>query len=105
MKCPFCHHPHNGVVDSRPGANGTCRRRRLCGNCGQRFTTFEEVAEAYQPKPPSLNEYVAVAIDDALLSLAGRKPADMAEATLSLAQTAIDAQKDYWTKYGGSNAN
>lgn len=103
MKCPFCHNPQNSVVDSRPGAHGSCRRRRLCGNCGQRFTTFEELAWDERPKKPTLDEYVAVAIDDALLTMAEAKPDDMAEATLSLAQTAIDAQKDYWTKYGGAN--
>lgn len=36
----------NRVVDSRPADDGSAiRRRRLCDNCGERFTTFERVEE------------------------------------------------------------
>ncbi len=42
MKCPFCSYVDSKVIDSRPGAdNTTIRRRRLCPNCGKRFTTYE----------------------------------------------------------------
>ncbi len=44
MKCPFCHNDDTQVKDSRPTEdNNAIRRRRLCGNCGARFTTFERV--------------------------------------------------------------
>ena len=44
MRCPFCGHEDTQVKDSRPADDGTAiRRRRLCGNCGQRFTTVERV--------------------------------------------------------------
>ncbi|RED53379.1 transcriptional regulator NrdR [Aestuariispira insulae] len=44
MKCPFCGHDDTQVKDSRPTEdNAAIRRRRLCGNCGARFTTFERV--------------------------------------------------------------
>jgi len=44
MKCPFCHHDDTQVKDSRPTEDhNAIRRRRLCGNCGARFTTFERV--------------------------------------------------------------
>lgn len=44
MKCPFCGHDDTQVKDSRPSEdNSTIRRRRLCANCGARFTTFERV--------------------------------------------------------------
>ena len=44
MKCPFCGHEDTQVKDSRPTEdNAAIRRRRLCGNCGARFTTFERV--------------------------------------------------------------
>ncbi len=44
MRCPFCGNPDTQVKDSRPAEEGNAiRRRRLCGNCGARFTTFERV--------------------------------------------------------------
>src|SRR4051795_8780831 len=44
MRCPFCGHEDTQVKDSRPADDGaSIRRRRLCGNCGQRFTTIERV--------------------------------------------------------------
>ena len=42
MKCPFCGHDTNKVIDSRAGDAGV-RRRRKCEACGERFTTFEQV--------------------------------------------------------------
>ena len=42
MKCPYCHHPDTQVVDSRNSEEGDAiRRRRQCGQCGKRFTTYE----------------------------------------------------------------
>ena len=44
MKCPFCNNPETQVKDSRPTEDGSAiRRRRLCTNCGSRFTSFERV--------------------------------------------------------------
>ncbi|MEQ9488241.1 MAG: transcriptional regulator NrdR [Alphaproteobacteria bacterium] len=44
MRCPFCGHDDTQVKDSRPTEdNHAIRRRRLCPNCGARFTTFERV--------------------------------------------------------------
>lgn len=44
MRCPFCHHPDDKVVDSREGREGdSIRRRRECLACGRRFTTYERV--------------------------------------------------------------
>ena len=44
MKCPFCNNPETQVKDSRPTEDGSAiRRRRLCSNCGSRFTSFERV--------------------------------------------------------------
>lgn len=41
--CPFCQAQDTRVVDSRLTAEGgQVRRRRECGSCGNRFTTFEE---------------------------------------------------------------
>jgi len=43
MHCPYCGHPEQKVLDSRPAREGDAiRRRRECESCGRRFTTFEE---------------------------------------------------------------
>ena len=47
MKCPKCEHREIKVIDSREVREGaSIRRRRLCLNCGHRFTTYEEVLRA-----------------------------------------------------------
>jgi transcriptional repressor NrdR len=44
MRCPFCGHAESQVKDSRPSEDGAAiRRRRMCPDCGGRFTTFERV--------------------------------------------------------------
>ena len=44
MKCPFCNQEATRVIDSRPADdNSSIRRRRLCDECGKRFTTDEKV--------------------------------------------------------------
>lgn len=44
MKCPYCGHLENKVVDSRLNKEFTItRRRRACESCEQRFTTYERL--------------------------------------------------------------
>ncbi len=43
MKCPYCNHENTRVIDSRPAENNAIRRRRICDDCGRRFTTYEKV--------------------------------------------------------------
>jgi transcriptional repressor NrdR len=46
MKCPFCSHLHDKVVDSRESREGEAiRRRRECLACERRFTTYERIDE------------------------------------------------------------
>ena len=46
MKCPFCSHEEDKVVDSRESKEGeSIRRRRECLKCGKRFTTYERIDE------------------------------------------------------------
>ena len=46
MKCPFCGHLEDKVVDSREAKIGdTIRRRRECVKCERRFTTYERIDE------------------------------------------------------------
>jgi transcriptional repressor NrdR len=46
MRCPFCAHGKDKVVDSREsGAGDAIRRRRECLACGRRFTSYERIDE------------------------------------------------------------
>jgi len=49
MKCPFCGADDTQVIDSRINDEGnSVRRRRKCGGCDKRFTTYE-TAELHMP--------------------------------------------------------
>jgi transcriptional repressor NrdR len=44
LRCPFCGHDEDKVIDSRPAEDGAAiRRRRECISCGRRFTTYEKI--------------------------------------------------------------
>jgi len=44
MRCPFCNEPETSVLESRVAEDGnSLRRRRECGKCRRRFTTYERV--------------------------------------------------------------
>lgn len=46
MRCPYCGHTKNRVVDSRTSREGRAvRRRRECERCNERFTTYESVED------------------------------------------------------------
>ena len=46
MRCPFCGHIEDKVVDSREAKDGdSIRRRRECLACGRRFTSYERIDE------------------------------------------------------------
>ena len=46
MRCPFCAHLEDKVVDSRESKDGdSIRRRRECILCGRRFTSYERIDE------------------------------------------------------------
>ncbi len=46
MKCPFCGHQEDRVMDSRPSKGGSAiRRRRQCMKCEKRFTTYEQIED------------------------------------------------------------
>jgi transcriptional repressor NrdR len=46
VKCPYCAHLEDKVVDSRSSKSGDAiRRRRECLACGKRFTTYEQLED------------------------------------------------------------
>jgi len=47
MRCPYCKADNDRVIDSRASADGfAIRRRRVCADCGRRYTTYERVETA-----------------------------------------------------------
>lgn len=47
MKCPYCGHNKDKVIDSRESRDGAAiRRRRECLECGRRMTTYEQIEVA-----------------------------------------------------------
>lgn len=78
--CPKCGSTDLQVRDSRPvgrGGSGSIRRRRRCGVCNQRFTTFEMTDSGDEEVEPSLARYkdrrAVLASISATLEEAGRK--------------------------------
>ncbi len=46
MRCPWCGHTEDKVVDSRPAERDEAiRRRRECLSCGRRFSTYERIEQ------------------------------------------------------------
>lgn len=46
MRCPFCQHDNDRVMETRASEDGfSVRRRRFCNQCKRRFTTYERVEE------------------------------------------------------------
>lgn len=44
MKCPYCNFDNTDVIETRDSEDlSVTRRRRTCGKCGKRFTTYERV--------------------------------------------------------------
>lgn len=50
MNCPECNHEVNAVIDSRPLAGTEIKRRRKCGACGHRWTTYEASVARTKPE-------------------------------------------------------
>jgi len=47
MKCPFCAHSEDKVLDTRVQKDGGIRRRRECLSCKSRYSTLETVVLSY----------------------------------------------------------
>jgi len=41
VRCPYCHNEKTRVIDTSHDSRGGIRRRRLCENCEERFSTYE----------------------------------------------------------------
>jgi transcriptional repressor NrdR len=92
MKCPFCQHEEIHVLDTRVSEEGDAiRRRRRCGKCDKRFTTYERI-ELVMPfvvkKNGSRTEYAAAKLRGSLMLALRKRP--VAAASVDLAVQAIE---------------
>ncbi|MDH4395905.1 MAG: transcriptional regulator NrdR [Limnobacter sp.] len=106
MKCPFCGHTDTQVVDSRTSEEGDfIRRRRQCGQCEKRFTTYER-AELFFPaivkKDGSRTEFSHDKLRGSLLLALRKRPvaAEQIDAAISLIEERLltSAAREIGTK-------
>lgn len=85
MKCPFCNHENTRVIDSRPAEdNNSIRRRRVCDECGKRFTTYEKVETIpliIIKKDENRETYDRTKIEAGILRACHKRPVSVAQIT------------------------
>ncbi len=85
MKCPFCSSENTRVIDSRSADdNNSIRRRRLCDDCGKRFTTYEKVETIpliVIKKDNNREQYERSKIESGILSACHKRPISVDQIT------------------------
>lgn len=83
MKCPFCNQDNTRVVDSRPvDDNNAIRRRRMCDECGRRFTTYEKVETIPMiviKKDQNREQYERTKLEGGILRACHKRPVPLQE--------------------------
>ena len=83
MKCPFCAHLGDKVVDSRESKEGeVIRRRRECLGCGRRFTSYERIDEIpymVVKKDGSRERFERQKVISGMLKACEKRPVSIAE--------------------------
>ena len=83
MKCPFCNQDNTRVVDSRPvDDNNAIRRRRMCDECGRRFTTYEKVETipmSVIKKDQNREQYDRTKLEGGILRACHKRPVPLQE--------------------------
>lgn len=88
MRCPFCQHEDTQVLDTRASDEGdSVRRRRRCGHCDKRFTTYERIELAMPvivKKNGSRTEFEAAKLRSSLMLALRKRPvsADAVDAAI-----------------------
>ena len=88
MRCPFCQHEDTQVLDTRASDEGdSVRRRRRCGQCDKRFTTYERIELAMPvivKKNGSRTEYETAKLRSSLMLALRKRPvsADAVDAAI-----------------------
>ena len=94
MKCPFCNQDNTRVVDSRPVEdNNVIRRRRMCDECGKRFTTYEKVETIPMiviKKDQNREKYERSKIEGGVLRACHKRPVSVQKINELVAHVAIE---------------
>jgi transcriptional repressor NrdR len=81
MKCPFCSHVEDRVIDSRLSQDGNAtRRRRECLKCSKRYTTYERVEETLPlvvKKDGSREQFDRTKILNGIMKACEKRPVSM----------------------------
>lgn len=100
MKCPFCGHLDDKVVDSRESREGeVIRRRRECTGCGRRFTSYERIDEVpymVVKKDGSRSRFEREKVIAGLLKACEKRPVSVAdlEAVANRVESALQERPD-----------
>ncbi|MCY4662547.1 MAG: transcriptional regulator NrdR [Acidobacteria bacterium] len=100
MKCPFCGHLDDKVVDSRESREGeVIRRRRECTGCGRRFTSYERIDEVpymVVKKDGSRARFEREKVIGGLLKACEKRPVSVAdlEAVANRVESALQERPD-----------
>jgi transcriptional repressor NrdR len=99
MKCPFCNHNEDKVIDSRETAESTAvRRRRECINCGKRFTTYEYIEKTplmVIKKDGRREPFNRQKILNGLLKACEKRPVSMEKMESMVSEVELDVQKKF----------
>ncbi|RDV39843.1 transcriptional repressor NrdR [Bradymonadaceae bacterium TMQ3] len=83
MRCPFCGHLEDRVVDSRQARGGSAiRRRRECLQCERRYTTYEQIEEAFPQvvkRDETREEYDRQKIERGIRLACSKRPISVAQ--------------------------
>ena len=84
MKCPFCGHMEDKVIDSRPTEEGSAiRRRRECIKCNSRFTTYEKIEDTplmVVKKDGTRQVYDRNKVINCVMKACGKRPVSLQQA-------------------------
>jgi len=100
VKCPFCGHLDDKVVDSRESREGeVIRRRRECTGCGRRFTSYERIDEVpymVVKKDGSRARFEREKVIGGLLKACEKRPVSVAdlEAVANRVESALQERPD-----------
>ncbi len=94
MKCPYCSSENTRVIDSRPADdNSSIRRRRMCDDCGKRFTTYEKVETIpliIIKKDNNREQYDRSKIEGGVLRALHKRPVSMEQITKLIDEVEVE---------------
>ena len=94
MKCPYCSSENTRVIVSRPADdNNSIRRRRMCDDCGKRFTTYEKVETIpliIIKKDNNREQYDRSKIEGGVLRALHKRPVSMDQITKLIDEVEVE---------------